>query len=118
MKTRPVCDRHELLERDIEPVARCERAGRKQRVTPPQLVSLHAGQRERDSLHRLRPLDRAVVHLDAAHAYVASARLGAENVAGADRSRTEGPGRDRADPAQREHPVDVEARRGVEIVIL
>ncbi len=53
MEARPVCDRHELLERDVEPVARCERAGRKQRVAPPQLVPLHAGQRERDSLARL-----------------------------------------------------------------
>ena len=122
MKARPVRDGHELLERHVEPVARCEHARCKQRVAPPQLVALHAGQRERDALPRLGPVDRTVVYLDAPHADVASTRLGAENVAGADRSRPEGPGRDRADPAQREHPVDVEARRrvdtGVKIVFL
>ena len=114
VEARPVCDRHELLERDVEPVARCERSAREQRIPPPQLVPLHAGKRDGHSLTRLGPLDRAVVHLDAAHADVASARLGAEHVAGADRSRPERPGRDRPDPAQREHAVDVEARRVVD----
>ena len=53
MKTRPVCDRHELLECDVEPVARRERPAREQRIAPPQLVPLHAREA------RPRPADRA-----------------------------------------------------------
>ena len=106
-----VRDRLELLERDIEPVARPQASGGDERVAAAQLAPLDAGERERHSLARLCPLDRAVVHLDAPHPHVAARRLRAEHVALADRPRPERPGRDRPDPAQREDPVDVEPRR-------
>ena len=122
VEARPVRDRRELLECDVEPVARCERPPREQRVASPELVPLHARECHGDSLAGVGALDRAVVHLDAAHADVAPAGLGSKEVAGADRSRPERPCRDRPDPAQREHAIDVEARRvvdtGVEIVFL
>ena len=51
------------------------------------------------------------MHLHAAHAHRSRRRLGAQLVALADRARPERPGRDGADPAQREHAVDVEPRR-------
>ncbi len=118
VEARSIRDRHELLERDIEPVARRECSGRQQRVAPLHLVPLDARKRDRHSLARLGPLDRTVVHLDAAHANVASARLGTEHVTDADRSRPESPRRDRPDPAQREHAVDVEAGFVVHFVFL
>ena len=118
VQARPVWDRHELLERDIEPVARRERAGRKQRIAPPQLVPLYTRKRDGHPLARLGAIDRAVVHLDAAHADVASTGLGAEHVARSDRAGPERPGGDRPDPAQREDAVDVEARCGLDIVLL
>ncbi len=100
------------VERDVEPVARRERARRDERVAAAELGALDARERDRDPLPRLRPLDRAVVHLDAADAHVASRRLDAQLVALAERARPERARRDRADPAQREHAVDVQACRG------
>ena len=118
VKPRAVGDRRELLERDVEPVARPQAAGCDERVAAAQLAPLDARERERDPLSRLGPLDRAVVHLDAPHPHVPPGRLGAEHVALADRPRPERPGRDRPDPAQREDPVDVEAGRAVDFVFL
>ena len=64
-------DRLELLERDVEPVARREGARRDERVAAPQLAPLDArGARARRAAG-LGALDRAVVHLDAADAHLA-----------------------------------------------
>ena len=98
------------LEGYVEPVADRIRAVGDERVAAPQLAPLHARQRESDALAGLRPLDRAVVHLDTAHAHVEAGRLGAELVALADRPRPEGAGDDGADPLEREHAVDVQPR--------
>ena len=105
---RAVADRLELVELDVEAVARPQAAGRDQHVAAPQLAPLDARQGERDPLPRLGPLDRPVVHLDAADAHVAAGGLGAEHVALADGPGPERPGRDGADPLQREDAVDVE----------
>ena len=83
--------------------------GRDERVAARDPVALDARERDGDALARLGPLDRAVVHLHAAHAHVEAARLDPQLVALADRPGPERAGHDRADPAQREDAVDVEA---------
>ncbi len=50
------------------------------------------------------------MHVHAAHANGAAARLDAQHVAGRDASRPERSGGDRADALQREHAVDIQAR--------
>ena len=52
----------------------------------------------------------AIVHFDAAHADGAAGRLGAQRVPGGDAAGPECPGRNRADPAQGEDAVYVQAR--------
>ena len=106
-------DLGELLEHDVEAVADGVRARRHERVAAAQLAALDAGQGDRDALARLGALDRPVVHLDAAHANAAAARLRAQLVPFADRPGPERAGGDGADAAQREDAVDVEARRRV-----
>ena len=85
VQARAVRDRLELVERDVEPVARPQAAGGDQHVTATQLASLDARECERDPLARLCPLDRVVVHLHAADTHVAPGRLGPEHVALGDR---------------------------------
>ena len=111
VQARAVRDRLELVERDVEPVARPQAAGGDQHVAAAQLAALDARECERDPLARLCPLDRAIVHVHAPDAHVARGRLGPEHVALGDCPRPERPGRDRPDPAQREDAIDVEARR-------
>ncbi len=109
-------DLSQRLERHVEPEARPDRSRRDEDVAAPQLLSLDAGERDRDALTRLRALDRPVVHLHAPHPHGAAARLEPQLVALADGSRPERPGRDRPDPAQREGAVDVEPGRPVGVV--
>ena len=115
--TRPVVqldarrDLRERLERDVEAIAGAEGAARHESVPAAQLRPLDSGQRDRHALARLRPLDRRVVHLDAADSDVEARRLRAQLVPAADRARPERSGRDGADAAQREDAVDVQARR-------
>ena len=106
-----VGDLGELLERHVEPVAGRVGAPRDQGVPAAELGALDPGERHRDALARLGPLHRPVVHLDAPHADVDPGRLGPQLVALADRAGPERPGRDRADPLEREDPVDEEAGR-------
>ncbi len=103
----------QLLERDVDAVARPVLARLDERVAAVEVAAADPGQRDRDPLPRLRAVDRPVVHLDAAHAHVEARRLGAERVALADRARPERPGRDGADAAQREDAVDEEPGRPV-----
>ena len=70
-----VRDRLELVERDVQPEARAQRARRDQDVAAPQLAPLDPRQRQGHPLAGLGPLDRLLVHLDAAHAHLAPGRL-------------------------------------------
>src|SRR5438105_4966165 len=108
---RPVGDRLELLERDVEAVADRIGAGLDERVPAAERVPVERGEVERHALAGVGPRHRLVVHLDAPDTYVEPARLGAELVAGTDRPGPERPGDYGADPAQREDPVNVQARR-------
>ena len=106
-------DRLELGERDLEPVRARERAGRDERVAAADVAPLDARQVDGHALPGLGPSDRRVVHLHRADAHVAPGRLQPQVVALGDRARPQRPGDDRADPAQREDPVDVEPGREV-----
>jgi hypothetical protein len=108
-----VADRLELLEHHVEPVRDGVRAGSDERIAAVCLRALDAREADRDALARLRPLDRAVVYLDAAYPHGSPRRLDAQLVARAERSGPEGPSDDSADPAQRERAIDVEAHRAV-----
>src|SRR6266511_5074771 len=105
--------RRQLLELDVEPIADAVGARLDEDVTATKVVALDSGQRNRDALTRLGDVDRAIVDLHAAHAHVASDRLGAQHVSGLDPSRPERAGGDGPDPAQREDAVDIEAGRRV-----
>ena len=96
---------------DVESVARRKRARRDERVAAPQLAAVDPRQRDGDTLPRLGALDGLVVHLHAAHAHRARTGLGVQLVALAERARPQRSRRDGADAAQREHTVDVQARR-------
>jgi len=111
-------NRLELLEANVQPVARPVRLAADEGVPAPELAPLHPRQRERDPLARGPMVDRLVVHLHRSHPHAAAARLDPENVpagngAGPERSR-----HNRPDPAQREDAIDVQARRGAELVAL
>jgi hypothetical protein len=110
-QARAVCDRLQLLEPDVEAVAGRVRAGRDQRVAAPERLAVEPRQGDRDALARLRALHRPVVHLDAADPNLQAGGFGSQLVALGDRPRPERPGRDRPDPAQCEHAVDVQPRR-------
>ena len=105
-----VANRLELVEHDVEPVRDRVAVALDERIAAKHLRALDSGQADRDPLSRLRPLDVAVVHLHAPYAHVLAGGLENELVAGADRARPERPGRHRADAAQRERAVDVQAR--------
>src|SRR5206468_2092718 len=75
---------------------------------------LDAGKSDRDSLPRFRDVHFTVVDLHAADTHLACTRIRTEHIAGSDPSRPESPGRDRPDPAQAEHAIDVESRRRVD----
>src|SRR5438105_1237778 len=106
-----VLDRRELLERDVEPVARRVGARIDQRLAAVELSAFDARQADGDTLPGFCALDRPVVHLHAANAHREAGRLGAKLVTGADRPRPKRAGRDGADAPQRERAVDMEARR-------
>ena len=108
---RAAVDRHELLELDIEAVGDRKCAGRHERVAPVQVAPVDARQPERNPLAGGRPLDGSVVHLHRANPHLAAARCDLEHVTLGDRPRPERAGDHGADAPQREHPVDVEARR-------
>ena len=101
----------QLLERHLEAVRAREGALRDERVAAREVAPLEPRQADRDTLPRLSARDGRVVHLHGADPNVASRRLQAKPVAVGDRPRPERAGRDRADAAEREHPVDVEAGR-------
>ena len=69
-----VGDRLELLERDVQAVARRVRTGLDERVAAPQLRALDPRQADRDALTGLGDVDRAVVHLHAPHADIEAGR--------------------------------------------
>ena len=65
----------ELLERHVEAVGDRETTPRRdQRVAAREPLALDARERDCDALARFGPLDRAVVHLHAAHAHVETPR--------------------------------------------
>src|SRR5205085_5205721 len=84
---------------------------RDERVAAVQLRALDAGERDGDALARVGASDRRVVYLHAAYTYLAAARLDTQHVRFTDRAGPERARGDGADAAEREHPVDVEARR-------
>ena len=86
-------------------------AGRDESVAPAHLMSLERGEVDGDALTRLRALDRQVVDLDAADAHHSSRGLEPQQVASGRRARPECPGCNRADSAETERTVEVQARR-------
>ena len=106
-----VTDRLELLQRDVQPVAHGIRAWLDERITAPQLRPFDAGQADGDPLPCLGGVDRAVVHLHAAHADVEPGRFRAQLVARPDPARPERARGHGADAVQREDAVDEEPRR-------
>ena len=111
VEVRAVGDLRQRSEGDVEAVAERVGAGLHEGVAAPELGALDPGERDRDALPGLGALDRPVVDLDAADADVEAGRLGAERVPLADRAGPERPCDDGTDAAQREDPVDEEARR-------
>ncbi len=95
----------------LQPVSRRQAARRGQRVTSRHLVAVDAHQRHRHPLPGRGCLHRRVVHLHAPHPHLAPARHDRQPVAGAHRARPQRPRHDRADPAQRERPVDRQPHR-------
>src|SRR6476646_3747428 len=106
-------NRRELLEFDVEPVARVVGAPLDEDVSPSDLTTLDAGEGDGHPLSGLGSLDLTVVHLHASNSHIASLRLDAQHVAAADSPGPERAGCDGADPPQREHAVDVQPRRRV-----
>jgi hypothetical protein len=83
---RPVGNRIELFERDVEPVGDWEGARGDEGIAATELVPLDAGQADGDSLTCTRALDGRIVYLDAADTNAAPARFDVELVAGCERS--------------------------------
>src|SRR6478736_388310 len=104
-------NRRELLEFDVEPVARVVGAPLDEDVSPSDLTTLDAGEGDGHPLSGLGSLDLTVVHLHASNSHIAALRLDAQDVAAADSPGPERAGCDGADPPQREHAVDVQPRR-------
>ncbi len=97
LHTRIVRDRKDLLEDDVEAVRRRVRAGRDQRLSPRDVTPLDPGKAHRNALTGFRPIDVAVMHLDAADPHVATRRLEPKLVSRTDRARPERAGHDRAE---------------------
>jgi hypothetical protein len=104
-------DRSQRLQLDVEAIARRVRPRLDEDVAAAKVPAFDARQRERYALTRESDIDFAIVHLHASHSDVPTGRLRAHRVAGGDAAGPERAGRDRADPAQREDPVDVQAHR-------
>ena len=68
LHARPVLNRLELLEHDVEAVRRRVRARLDERVTAPDRGALDSGEPDRDALPCVGSIDLALVHLDATHA--------------------------------------------------
>ena len=105
--------RLQLRERDFEPIGARKGPGRDERLPATDVRALDPRKVDSDPLPCLGPGDRGVVDLHRADADVTPGRLEPQLVALADRARPERPRDDRADPAQREHTIDVEPRREV-----
>ena len=82
-----------------------------QRFASSHLAAFDPGQADGDALARLRPLDIAVMHLDASHAHGSPRRLEPQLVPLADRARPERAGDDRPEPPQGKGAVHVEPCR-------
>ena len=120
---RPVVDGHDVaaahaagrrgehVETPVQPVRARQGAGRRGGVAAAHLGALHADERERDPLPGRGGVDLPVVHLHAADAHLAAARLDGEPVAGRHGPRPERAGDDRADAAEGEHAVDRQTHR-------
>jgi hypothetical protein len=94
---------------NVEQVARPQPAiRRRDHVSPPDLAPAHAREVQRDALAGVRHRDGRVVHLDGPHPRRQPAREHGDLVARSQLTRPQGPGDNRADPAQRERAVDVE----------
>ncbi len=93
----PVLERLQLVELHVEPVGDRVYARRDEDVAAPDLPPLDAREGDRDATAGLRPVDGAVVNLDAAHADVQTGRLDAQRVARADRAGPQRSGHDGAD---------------------
>jgi hypothetical protein len=100
--------RLELLQRNIEPPADRIGARLDEHVAAPQLRPRDSGQVDRDPLPGLGPLDRDVVHLDAARPRAQAGGLDAQLVAGCDRAGAQRAGDDGARARNREGTIDVE----------
>ena len=97
-----------LVEDDVQPVARRERARLDQCIPAPERTPFDSRECDRDTLTRLGPLDVAVVHLHASNANLEPAWLSDEDVAFPERPRPERSRHDGADSAEREDAVDEE----------
>ena len=107
----------ELLDPDVQAIAQRIVARLDQHVAAPQVAAADGGQVDGHPLAGLGPLDRCVMHLHRAHPHLAPLGLDAKQITGGDRPRPERPGRDRPDSLQREHAVDVEARRALGVTL-
>src|SRR5688572_29952868 len=101
-----VRDLHQLVEDDVQPIARRERARLDQRVPAPERTPFDSRERDRNALARPGPLDVAVVYLHASNSNLEPPRLSDEDVSFAERPRPERSRHDGADSAEREDAVD------------
>ena len=92
-------NRRELLELDVEPVARVVGAPLDEHVSPSDLTALDAGEGDGHPLSGLGGFDVTVVHLHASNPHIAPLRLDAQHVAAADSPGPERAGRDGPDPS-------------------
>ena len=106
-----VGDRRQLLQHDVEAIRGRVGARLDEDVAAHDLPPLDPRQRHRDALARLGSVDRAIVDLDAAHPRRDARGLESQLVALSDAARPQRAGRDGADAAQGEGPVDRQTRR-------